>query len=191
MSKKVLKFNGEIKEITTDELIPYEFNNKIHHEEQIDLLANIMGKFWYIDEIVVDKNNIIIAGHGRLESIKKMGYDAVEVKVLDIDSKDASQLRILHNKISEYATEYNLENINIELEAIGLDEYIEELEISMKDLFPEFDAPVYNPDDYEDLLEDEEPKSWKVEVIIEAKDKAEAELIKKDVEGLWWTAKIR
>lgn len=186
--KKVLRFKGEIKEIALDKLIPYEFNNKIHHEQQVDLLANIMGKFGYIDEIVVDKNNIIIAGHGRLESIKKMGYDSVEVKVMDVDSKDASQLRILHNKISEYGTEYHLENLNLELQTMGYEDDISWLDISMKDLFPEFDLPEFNQDDYSDDREDWESR---VAVIVFADDLAEAEMIKQDIEWLWWEAKIR
>lgn len=187
--KKVLKFKGEIKEISLDKLIPYEFNNKVHHEEQVNLLANIMGKFGYIDEIVVDRNNIIIAGHGRLESIRKMGYDSVEVKVMDIDAKDASQLRILHNKIGEYATEYHLENLNLELQTMGYEDDISWLDISMRDLFPEFDAPNFDADDYD--VDNNEWGGKKIAVIIMAEDLAEAEIIKQDVEWLWREAKVR
>jgi len=81
----------------------------------VDLLANIIDKFSYTDEVIVDKNNIVIAGHGRLKSLAKMGYDDVEVKVMDIDTEDAIALRYLHNEISRYDTEDNLEAIAIEI----------------------------------------------------------------------------
>jgi type I site-specific restriction-modification system R (restriction) subunit len=125
-----------------------------------------MGRFGYIDEIVVDKNNILIAGHGRLESIKKMGYDSVEVKVLDIDSKDSKELRILHNKLSEYDNEYHLENLKIEIDLIGYDVKLQGLDVSMKELYPEFDAPAFNPDDYQE----EAQKEKMIAVTVRCKD---------------------
>ena len=113
--KKILKFKWNIKVIDIDKLIPYELNNKIHNEKKTDLLANIIAKFGYLDEIIVDKNNILIAGHWRLWSIKKMWYDAVEVKVLDIDSRNSSELRLLHNRIAEYETENGIYNMKEEI----------------------------------------------------------------------------
>lgn len=185
--KKILKFKWQIKEVDVKDLIPYEFNNKIHNEKKVNLLANIMDKFWYIDEIVIDKNNIVIAWHGRLESIKKMGYEAVEVKVLDIDSKDASQLRLLHNKISEYETENDLENMKIEVDMLWYDKTMDGLDVSLKDLYPEFDAPPFDPDEYKE----DEKKEWQVAVIVFFKNFGDAELCKQDLEWLWYAPIVK
>jgi ParB-like chromosome segregation protein Spo0J len=35
----------KIEQIKTEKLIPYEFNNKIHSEEQIDRIANSISEF--------------------------------------------------------------------------------------------------------------------------------------------------
>ncbi|MBO7219214.1 MAG: ParB N-terminal domain-containing protein [Clostridia bacterium] len=48
-------------------IIPYERNNKIHDETQINRIANSIKEFGFRQPIVVDKNNIIIVGHGRFE----------------------------------------------------------------------------------------------------------------------------
>lgn len=144
--KKVAKMTLEKKVMDIKDLIPYELNNKIHWEKKVNLLANIIEKYSYIDEILVDKNNILIAGHGRLQSLQKMWYDAVEVKILDIDVKDAMALRLLHNKIWEYDTQDNLEAINVELNEIP--EILSTLDTNMSELYPEFDVPKYDPSQY-------------------------------------------
>lgn len=138
---KVLRFTWERKILNVEDLIPYELNNKIHKEKKVNLLANIIGKFWYIDEMIVDKNNILIAGHGRLDSIKKMWYEQVEVKVLDLDSKDAGQLRLFHNKIQEFETDNNGQNIRLEIEALWEEALVYGMDVSLAELYPEYDNP--------------------------------------------------
>lgn len=187
--KKVLKFEWVIKELDIDKIIPYELNNKIHEEKQVNLLANIIGKFWYLDEMVVDKNNILIAGHWRLESIKKLWYDAVVVKQLDIDSNNADELRVFHNKISERWTDWHLENLKLSLDTIWYDKIIEWLEVSMKDLFPEFDAPQFNPDDYK--TDDEIGEVKKVYVIITVDSNDEANELKTRLTDEWYSVAIK
>lgn len=157
MTKKTLKFKWQLITLDVDKLIPYEFNNKDHPERQVNILSNIIGSYGYTDEIIIDKNNIIIAWHWRLEAIKKMWYEAVEVKQLDIDSKDASAYRLLHNKIAELA-ETNYWNIVIELEQL---EGIDIWDITIKSLYPELDLPTYDPSNYNP----EDNNNWDVKSI--------------------------
>jgi len=46
-----------------DKIVPYEFNNKYHNEQQVDRIANSIREFGFINPVVIDKYNIIIAGH--------------------------------------------------------------------------------------------------------------------------------
>lgn len=145
MSKKrVLKFWGDRVEMDINDLIPYELNNKDHPEKQVNLLSNMIDNYGYVDEILIDKNNIIIAGHGRLEAIKKMWYDAVEVKRIDIDSKDARAFRLFHNKVAEMASN-NMDNIHIEVKDLG--DY-DIWTFKMYDIYPELKMPDYDPSLY-------------------------------------------
>ena len=53
-----------ILEIELTELIPYE-NNPRNNEEAVEPVANSIKTFGFKVPIVIDKNNIIIAGHTR------------------------------------------------------------------------------------------------------------------------------
>lgn len=107
-----------IQQIEIDKLIPYEFNNKIHNERQIDLLANSIKEFWFNQPIVIDKNNIIVAWHWRYEASKKLWLNKVPViKAENLTEKQIKKYRLLDNKITELA-EDNIENIKIELEEL-------------------------------------------------------------------------
>ena len=50
----------KIKNIEIEKLIPYEFNNKIHDETQINRIANSIKEFGFLQPVVIDANNIIV-----------------------------------------------------------------------------------------------------------------------------------
>lgn len=100
------------------EIVPYSFNNKIHSKEQIDAIKNSILECWYIADIVVDENNIILAGHWRFAALEDLWYKEIEVqKVFWLSETQKKKYRILDNVSSDLA-EYNIGNIKIELEDI-------------------------------------------------------------------------
>ena len=60
-----------ILEIELTELIPYE-NNPRNNEEAVEPVANSIKIFSFIVPIVVDRNNVIIAGHTRYKAAKDL-----------------------------------------------------------------------------------------------------------------------
>ena len=58
-----------IVDIKLDELKPYE-NNPRNNEEAVEPVAKSVKTFGFIVQIVVDKNNVIIAGHTRYKAAK-------------------------------------------------------------------------------------------------------------------------
>jgi ParB-like chromosome segregation protein Spo0J len=62
----------DVLEVDISKIIPYEHNNRKHPTEQIQRIAKSISLYGFNQAIVVDENNIIIAGHGRLEAITKM-----------------------------------------------------------------------------------------------------------------------
>jgi len=58
--------------IKIQDLKKYEKNAKKHPEKQIDILAKNIERFGFTTPILIDKNNEIIAGHGRLDALKKL-----------------------------------------------------------------------------------------------------------------------
>jgi ParB family chromosome partitioning protein len=63
--------NKQIEYIDIEKLIPYVNNAKLHSEEQIDLIVASIKEFGFINPVLIDKDNVIIAGHGRLAAAKK------------------------------------------------------------------------------------------------------------------------
>jgi ParB-like chromosome segregation protein Spo0J len=57
------KLNIEIVKI--DEIKESNYNSRIHSEVQIEKIANSINEFGFVNPIIVDENNEIIAGHGR------------------------------------------------------------------------------------------------------------------------------
>lgn len=172
----------KIENIAIDKLIPYEFNNKEHDETQVNRIANSIKEFWFTQPIVVDKDNTVIIWHWRLLASKKLWLKEVPVvKMEDLTETQVKKLRILDNKLNE--SEWNLANLKMELDDLG-DLNFWELEYTISDLFPEFDAPEFNPDEYANEWEEEEKQ---VAVIVYVKDEAEASLLKDDLKNLWYT----
>lgn len=101
-----------------DKIIPYEKNAKIHSEKQIEEIANSLKEFGFKQPIVVDKDNVVICGHGRLMAAKKLGLTSVPVKVeKDLSEAEVKALRLADNKTNESAWIYK--KLNEEIEAIS------------------------------------------------------------------------
>ena len=66
-----------------DRLVPYERNARTHDAAQISQLRASIQEFGFLNPILVDSKDGIIAGHGRLAAAKDMGLAEVPVVVLD------------------------------------------------------------------------------------------------------------
>lgn len=92
----------KITEIEIGKLKPYKLNAKKHPPEQIDGIALSIKKFGFYAPVVVDENNNIIAGHGRLEAAKLIGAKTVPVVRLEgLSEQDVRALRLIDNRIAE------------------------------------------------------------------------------------------
>lgn len=178
----------EIIELKVNDLIPYEFNNKEHDETQVNRIANSIREFWFLQPMVVDKDNIVIVWHWRLEAAKKLWLETVPcIKAENLTKEQIKKYRILDNKLNE--SEWNLANLKMELDDLW-DLSMWELELSVSDIFPEFDAPEFDESAYWNDEWDEvwwENEEWEVTVIVYVKDEAEASLLKDDLKNLWYT----
>jgi len=59
-----------------DEIKKHPKNPKRHNDKLIEESIKDLG---YVDDIIVDENNVILAGHGRLDALKKLDYKKVDV----------------------------------------------------------------------------------------------------------------
>lgn len=87
---------------------PYEKNAKKHSKKQIEQVANSIREFGFNQPIVVDKDNILIVGHGRLEAAKLLGLKDVPVLVVDLPEEKVKAYRLADNKLNESDWEMDL-----------------------------------------------------------------------------------
>lgn len=66
-----------------EKLVPYERNARTHSTEQVRQLAASIAEFGFVNPILVDTDDGVIAGHGRLAAARDLGMDEVPVVVLD------------------------------------------------------------------------------------------------------------
>ena len=141
----------DIKEISVDQLIPYEFNNKLHDATQVNRIANSIKEFWFLQPIVIDKNNVVIVGHGRLEWAKKLWLKTVPCLMAEnLTDEQIKKYRILDNKLNE--SERDIDNLKLELEELpDLDFW--DLHLDVSDLFPDLEVA----EEEKEIEEDEAP----------------------------------
>lgn len=122
MSKKE---NLKIEYVDISLLKRYERNAKIHTKQQVTKLVQSMKTFGVVTPILVDKEYEVIAGHGRLDALKELGY--AKVPILKLEHLTESQVkayRLADNRIAEDA-EYDKQLLKIELEVLSLsDEFV-------------------------------------------------------------------
>mgnify|MGYP000962172143 CR=1 FL=1 len=103
------------------DLIPYSKNAKRHPSEQVKLIANSIKEFGFQQPIVVDKDNIVVIGHGRLLASKRLKLEQVPVvRVEGLTDKQIQALRLADNRVAE--SEYNDDFLKIELNSFDVNE---------------------------------------------------------------------
>lgn len=80
---------------------PYPKNAKKHPKKQIEQVANSIKEFGFNQPIVLDKDNVVIVGHGRLEAAKLLGLKDVPTITLDLTKERANAYRLADNKLNE------------------------------------------------------------------------------------------
>ena len=66
-----------------DRLVPYQKNSRTHSQVQVQQIARSIQRFGFTNPILVDSEDGILAGHGRLAAARDLGLREVPVIVLD------------------------------------------------------------------------------------------------------------
>ena len=68
---------SKIEAVEVDRLIPYARNSRTHDEAQVSQIAGSIREFGFTNPVLIDSENGIIAGHGRVMAAGKLGMDKV------------------------------------------------------------------------------------------------------------------
>lgn len=125
----------QVVQMKLDDLIPYE-NNPRKNDNAVDKVAESIREFGFKVPVVVDKNNVIVAGHTRVKAAEQLGLDTVPVIVADdLNDEQIRAFRLADNKTAEFShwdftlLEEELEQIrNIDMEEFGFNSIEEQLD---------------------------------------------------------------
>ena len=108
----------EVVMMPIEELVPYE-NNPRKNDEAVSKVAESIREFGFKVPIIVDKDNVIVAGHTRLKAAIKLRLSEVPViRADDLSEEQVRAFRLADNKTSEFA-EWDTEKLLEELEKIS------------------------------------------------------------------------
>ena len=124
---------------------PYEKNPR-KNDNAVKYVANSIKKFGFKSPIVIDKNNVIVAGHTRYKASKKLGLDKVPCIIADdLTDEQIKAYRLVDNKVSELA-EWDIDLLGEELDGI--------FDIDMSD----FGFDLSEEEEETEIIEDEVPQ---------------------------------
>jgi ParB-like chromosome segregation protein Spo0J len=119
-----------IQEIPIGDISPY-FNNPRDNSEAVDVVVTSIKEFGFQVPIIMDKDNVIIAGHTRWEAAKRLGMETVPAIIAEgLTDVQAKAFRIMDNKAAE-ASQWDypkllkefddLESLDCSMDSLGFD----------------------------------------------------------------------
>ncbi len=85
----------------TEDLIPYINNSRTHDNVHIKQIASSIKEFGFTNPILIDENNMTIAGHGRLMAAKSLNINEVPtITLTDLNEEQRKAYVIADNKLA-------------------------------------------------------------------------------------------
>lgn len=107
----------DIINIALKDLKPYE-NNPRKNDDAVKYVAESIKEFGFKVPIVIDKDNVIVAGHTRYKAAKKLGMTEIPCIIADdLTDEQIKAFRLADNKVAEKA-EWDFDLLNTELDDI-------------------------------------------------------------------------
>ena len=101
------------------DLTLYEGNAKQHPRKQIELLRQSIKEFGWTVPVLIDGDDVVIAGHGRIEAAMGLGIDEVPtISLAHLTEDQARAYRLADNRLTEIG-EYDHDLLAEELQALS------------------------------------------------------------------------
>jgi ParB-like chromosome segregation protein Spo0J len=108
-----------IKYKKTEELIPYALNSRTHSEAQVAQIAASIREFGFTNPILLDGENGILAGHGRVMAARVLALDAVPtIEISNLTDGQKKAYVITDNKLALNAG-WDDEILKLELQSLN------------------------------------------------------------------------
>jgi hypothetical protein len=115
-------FNLVVREV--EALVPFDRNARMHGEAQVAQLASSIKEFGFTNPVLIDEDNVIIAGEGRVLAAKKLMLAAVPCIVLAGLSQEQKAAYVIADNKLAMNSDWDLDKLRAEimdLNDLGLD----------------------------------------------------------------------
>ena len=93
----------QVKEIPLSEIVPYEKNPR-RNDKAVDVVVKSIKQFGFKVPVVIDANNVIVAGHVRYKAARILEFDKIPCIIAsDLTPEQVRAFRLIENKTSELA----------------------------------------------------------------------------------------
>ena len=150
------KPQNKYKYVNVSDLIPYARNARMHSDKQVNQLAGSIKEFGFINPVIIDADNGIIAGHGRVLAAQKLKMDTVPTLKVEYLTETQKKAYIFADNKLALNSSWDEDMLKVELEElkeldfdfdiIGFDEY-------------SFETPEFTPgtEDDQSKLDEKKP----------------------------------
>jgi ParB-like chromosome segregation protein Spo0J len=115
--------NPKIEQRLVADLIPYAANSRTHSDAQVAQIAASIKEFGWTNPILIDGDNTIIAGHGRLLAARKLGLDTVPAIILDHLSKAQQRALVIADNQLALNAGWDMDMLENEMRILDDDGY--------------------------------------------------------------------
>jgi len=106
----------KIEYINTNKLIPYINNSRTHSEFQVKQIAASISEFGFTNPVLIDENETIIAGHGRVMAAELLSLDQIPtIKLKGLTKAQVKAYVIADNKLALNA-DWNIDMLKLEFQ---------------------------------------------------------------------------
>jgi DNA modification methylase len=146
------------------DLIPYAANSRTHSDAQVAQIAASIKEFGWTNPILIDGENTIIAGHGRLLAARKLGLEEVPAIILDHLSKAQQRALVIADNQLALNAGWDIDMLKAEIEDLNLENF----DISLLGFDDKFLDGLLEPEPTDGLTdEDEVPDVPAIPVTVE------------------------
>jgi len=105
------------------DLIPYAANSRTHSDAQVAQIAASIKEFGWTNPILIDDDNTIIAGHGRLLAARKLGMEEVPAIILDHLTKAQQRALVIADNQLALNAGWDMDMLKAEIEDLNLENF--------------------------------------------------------------------
>src|SRR5258708_14648883 len=122
--------NLHLEYLAISDLKPNPRNARLHSQKQLHQIAASISEFGFNVPVLIDRGNIIIAGHGRVDAARKLGMETVPVlRIEHLTDEQKRAFALADNKIA-LNSDWDLEVLQLDMKELSALDLNFDLEIT-------------------------------------------------------------